>query len=720
MFVSNAIRAGAGRCVFVVIGVMILAGPPSSLLALDFPGPPPGQAMSITDAKHLSLENAVIGLSWRLSDGRLLPGAVVDRLSNKKIVGGAEVFEIVLTDGRTYRASGMKLDPPHCEDIAADPRALRASSRCAGKRVSATLTSDDGALLVNWRAILRDGDNYVHQELTLRPRDKNLLLTEICFGEFSADGARAAGSVLGSPVVAGNMFFACEHSLARNEVQGNRIRCRLPWKSPIKAGQSFDCSSVAGVVPAGQMRRAFLYYIERQRPRPYRPFLHYNSWYDIQTPIFGGNEMDETHCLKAIELIGKELVKNRGVRLDSLVFDDGWSDSKRMWDFHAGFPRGFAPLRDAAARYESGIGVWMSPFGGYGGPKEERLKYGQTQGLEINSRGFALAGPKYFACFRNACRRMIERYNVNFFKFDGIAAGLEYEKLTAEDLADIAALLRLCNELRQLRPDVYLSLTTGTWASPYWLWYGDSIWRTGDDMGFCGEGSRRQQWINYRDANTQQTVVRRGPLFPLNSLMNQGIAQAKLGCPGGLGNDLKDIVDEIRMFFGDGTQLQELYIAPQLLTPAMWDALAEAAAWSRDNADVLVDTHWIGGDAGKGEPYGYASWSPRKGILCVRNPSKQPKTMPLKLAEAFEHPQGAPKQYLLKSPWKADAGLPTRTIAADEGYRIELRPFEVLILEAKPRKVQKRGLAPSQDPVHIEKRRVLARCLSPFLNPQAD
>jgi hypothetical protein len=116
------------------------------------------------------------------------------------------------------------------------------------------------------------------------------------------------------------------------------------------------------------------------------------------------------------------------------------------------------------------------------------------------------------------------------------------------------------------------------------------------------------------------------------------------------------------------------------------DLPAEAAAWSRDNADVLVDTHWIGGDAGKSEPYGYASWSPRKGILCLRNPSRQAKSLSLKLVDAFELPSDAPRQYALKSPWKADAGLPAQSLAAEADYRIELQPFEVRVLEAIPRR----------------------------------
>ena len=37
------------------------------------------------------------------------------------------------------------------------------------------------------------------------------------------------------------------------------------------------------------------------------------------------------------------------------------------------------------------------------------------------------------------------------------------------------------------------------------------------------------------------------------------------------------VADEIWTFFGSGTNLQELYISPHLLTPVMWDELASAA-----------------------------------------------------------------------------------------------------------------------------------------------
>jgi hypothetical protein len=147
------------------------------------------------------------------------------------------------------------------------------------------------------------------------------------------------------------------------------------------------------------------------------------------------------------------------------------------------------------------------------------------------------------------------------------------------------------------------------------------------------------------------------------------------------GNDFRN---EVRSYFGTGTQLQELYITPSLLTQANWDDLAEAANWSRTNANVLKDTHWVGGDPGWLEVYGWASWTPRKGILVLRNPSDKAQSITLRLADAFELPPDAAREYAARSPWKEDAGKPAETMRAVETHRFTLAPFEVRTLEMTP------------------------------------
>ncbi|SPE42168.1 hypothetical protein SBA3_500033 [Candidatus Sulfopaludibacter sp. SbA3] len=298
--------------------------------------------------------------------------------------------------------------------------------------------------------------------------------------------------------------------------------------------------------------------------------------------------------------------------LDSYLFDDGWDDPASLWNFHSGFPQGFANVAKAAASYRAGIGVWMSPWGGYGKPKQDRVRFGGEQGFEIQDGGFALSGPKYYRRFDEVCRRMMTEFGVNQFKFDGTGNANKVSPGSQFD-SDFDAAIHLIGDLRQARPDLYVNLTTGTYPSPFWLRYADSIWRGGEDHDFAGVGTWRQKWITYRDADTFRHVVSAGPLFPINSLMLHGMIYASKAK--NLGDDpASDFRSEVRDYFGTGTQLQEMYISPNLLSEQNWDDLAEAAKWSRGNAATLVDTHWIGGDPAKLEPYGWAAWSPAKAV----------------------------------------------------------------------------------------------------------
>ena len=141
---------------------------------------------------------------------------------------------------------------------------------------------------------------------------------------------------------------------------------------------------------------------------------------------------------------------------------------------------------------------------------------------------------------------------------------------------------------------------------------------------------------------------------------------------------------DVRAFFGSGTSLQELYIQPGKLTDDDWAVLAEAAKWSRENADVLVDTHWIGGDPSQLQVYGFASWSPRKGIVMLRNPDVRPQEYLLDVGTAFELPAGAATTYALKSPWAEDADKRVWQVAAGKPLSASLQPLQVLVWDAVP------------------------------------
>jgi hypothetical protein len=651
-------------------------------MTFEVPGLKPGPARASLDGPQLILENAVLQARWDLTPGQLQFAEIVDRTTGARISLASPLLTVKLADGSELKSSTWRpVEKPALKRVERKPHAVRLADRSAAWQATLELTTADGRTRIRWQAILVDDANYVRQEVALlahegaRPVELGLL-------SGPAANAVTCGLVDGSPIVAGNFFLACEHPMARNEVAGNRAVCRLPlFESP--ASGLPRASAVVGVASAGQMRRAFLSYLNRQRARPYQPFIYYISWFDIAGPDV---MMNQAQCVEVIRAFGDELAVKRGVKLNAFVFDAGWDDTQSLWQFHAGFPQGFAPLRGEAARYGAIVGTWISPFGGYGKPRKERLEFGRRQGYETNRSGFTLAGPKYFETFRTVCEDMIRRQGIGYLKFDGIGdLGDWLPKGPGRDYGgDMQALLHLIDRLRQLRPDLFINATVGTWPSPYWLFHSDTVWRGGEDVGYRGDGSKRQRWITYRDSLGYDIRTRRGPLFPFNSLKFQSVMCAKLSLARELGTDLHDLADDIHMAAASGTQLQEFFVTAQMLTPAAWDLAAESIAWVQKNADVLADSHGIGGDPGKGEVYGFASWSPRMGVVALRNPTGRPAQYSLDLQMAFELPSGATRRFTLQTPWKQSPSRAVYRAEAGRTLAVSLAPWEVVVLESHP------------------------------------
>jgi hypothetical protein len=574
-----------------------------------------------------------------------------------------EIFAITLQDGSSLQPARLHWDSSF------HPEAAEVKTICAD------LSDEHSGARFHWCLLAQEDRNYMREQLTIQAGAADLPIAQVRLLEFTDPEAHVIGTVKGSPIADDAMFFGFEHPLSVSHVSNGLVQSVLSRELPLRAHQSVTYSAVIGTFPPGQLRRSFLTYIEDERPRAYSPFLNYNTWYDIGYQ----NRYSEADALNRIHAFGTELMVKRHVRIDSFVFDDGWDNPNSFWGFDSGFPDGFTRVASAAAQYHAGIGVWLSPWGGYDQQKLERVAFGRAHGYEITKGGFALSGPKYFHGFSSACDEMIQQYHANLFKFDGTGNADRVFPGSLFD-SDFAAAIHLIHQIRGQKPGIFINLTTGTYPSPFWLLYADSIWRGGDDHSFAGVGSQRQQWMTYRDEQTYRNIVLSGPLFPLNSLMVHGMIYAKQA--EGLSTDPKDeFPEEILSYFGSGTQLQEMYITPSLLSQADWDLLARAAKWSRAHATILKDTHWVGGDPGKLQIYGWAAWSPKGWIITLRNPSDRPQDYTLYLKTALELPSEAEHAFQVKQPfassnselhWSAAHSIPVR-----------LQPFEVRIFESQ-------------------------------------
>ena len=636
------------------------------------------QAPNGAQAGPARFGNDTVSATWKVQGGAL-SGLVVSDERNQAAIEVTDPFSVALEDGSTIGIGDFRLQGSLREvALAVDANASRLAERVPGKAVEGTFLGPQGRLRLDWKLVQRDGSDYLREIVTLTALNDDVPISKVSlFGANAAD-AIVDGSVDGSPVVSHDDWLGFEHPMSKADAWRGKVKLWIERTLPLAKGQSVTYSAVIGAARPGQMRRDFANYIERERAHPYRPFLHYNSWYDIGyfTPY------TEAEALDRINAFGRELVEQRHVKMDSFLFDDGWDDYSGSWNFSKAFPSGFVPLCKAAEKYGAAPGVWLSPWGGYGKPRQERVANGRKAGYGIVDNGLALSAPKYWKRFHEVVMALLDDDCINQFKFDGTGNVDSVYPGSGFD-SDFAAAIQLIDDIRADKPGTFINLTTGTWASPFWLKYADSIWRDGYDHNFTGVGSYRERWITYRDEQTYRNIVEKGPLFPINSLMLHGIIYAQHAVhldsdPG------HDFANEVHSYFATGTDLQEMYITPSLLTDADWNTLAQAANWSRANANVLRDSHWIGGDPGRLDVYGWAAWSPAKAFITLRNPDGKPQLAVLDVGRQLQLPKDASRHFDVSDVWRSGGNNIPKMLDADHAVTITLQPFEVLTLQLVP------------------------------------
>lgn len=718
------------------------------------------------------IEQVGQGLTWRtiswIGGGGEGEGQCEDQLQL-----GA-LFALQLPDDTIFTSMNCSLQ--QSPSVSKDAETFSATMDCpAGPRVefSASVQAlpwTGGAALRTWVKVSQH--KIVRLALLLVPDGP-------CVAEEST------GSVDGSPVRTGRGRFlmALEHPLAKHHLGGETqtwireppyaIVAEVTHLKNVSQGQDMSPLEYGAVVvgvaePSTQGRRTFFEYLSGARPKNswQGPLVHYNSWYDFTSWQDEGffakrypdlmktlrqEPMNEEGCLSRVA--GFAPLVQRGAKLDSFLWDDGWDDPHALWTFdREKFPRGFEKVAAKAAKMGAGLSVWLSPWGGYGQAKDERVRLAKEQGFETNENGLSLAGPRYAARFKAAVHDFRRTARVNMFKFDGVAGD------PATLSAEVEGMLGICRDLREEsvhnssggseeegadktgeeneeesgsdKDPFWINLTTGTWPSPFFLLWVDSIWRGMTDTHIPRWPSlqgltTRQTWQVWRECVVQELIVNRAALFPISRLMVHGAILASHG--DALANGLHqleqhDWAQEVWSLAAMGLQLQELYISTKFMSDWAWDELAAALIWARNNSQVLEDSHWaIPGHCREASesttkktfrPYAIASYRPAvpglaaqggRGFMFFRNPrSKGQKVTKFRFAEALELPLASANSTVrlrlvrrtsvsrLREPGLdcADFVPPLREVAdgeceaaADVALRFPMSAGEVLVLD---------------------------------------
>lgn len=614
----------------------------------------PGVAKITQKSNSYQLANKVLKASFINTGGKLY----FNGCSELGLQPDTELFKVLLGDGKTVTASEMKLEDVKMVTLAENPSAATASLRYAGKALEARFTYEE--LSIVWRAVLRNGSHYLRTEMDIQAAKdlpmKGIVAMNYLVAKNSAYTApEVVGNTRGAILASNHIFAGLETPMGLNSCkdEGNATHIEGLWRrnTTLKAGKTWNISSVVGLVAPKQLRRSFLAYSERERAVAWRPYPVYISWYELNidrnnapAPSYKGN-MTVEQCADVVSHWKTHFYDKYQMAPKAFVWDDGW-DQYGTWTFNPNFPNGFDEPANEAKQMGTGIGAWLGPVGGYGQSGEYRRAYWRSKG------GMQLSNEDYYNFFIRCCTNMIDRYDFRFFKFDGISAQASAigpdEGTRGEENAE--AIISIERAVRQKRPDIFLNTTVGTWASPFWFHFTDAVWRQEGDYGEAGDqGTDRERWITYRDRLVYQNFIQRSPVCPINTLMTHGFILSRWGAVS-KNMDYDGIVREMRCAFACGSGMVELYNDYKLMDEikdnqgnagALWKDLAECIKWQQEQADVLPDAHWVGGnpwDGKKANVYGWAAWNGKKSVLTLRNPSASAQTFTTTLREALDIP----------------------------------------------------------------------------------
>lgn len=443
----------------------------------------------------------------------------------------------------------------------------------------------------------------------------------------------------------GGAFFGLEYPTAENHIRSEpsgpiRIKCGQEIGEKIVEDWVESEWAVTAIAPDPYVKLWFNRYMDHVRVAPLKPYLLYNTWYDVRSELYTEHPedvMNEANLLKIIRDFKREMVEKRGFQLDAFVLDDGWDIYESDWKLRdKEFPGGLTPITEELRNINTVLGIWLGPTGGYS-YRMKRIDWMkdhgyETMGEEINTNRamLCLAGQNYKHLFKKRVVDFVKNEGVGYFKWDGIQfscsepdhahpVGIYSRRAVMETVAD------LCQTARQINPDVFLNITSGTWLSPWWMKYANMIWMQGRDYGYSDipSISRRDAAMTYRDVVLYQNYGINDSWTPISNLMTHGIIKGRLDKLSFETESLNKFTNNALLYFTRGVTMWELYISPHLLSEEEWDALAQSIRWAKSRFPILKRTEMIGGNPGKREPYGYAHFVDKHGIIALRNPSIQ-------------------------------------------------------------------------------------------------
>ena len=488
------------------------------------------------------------------------------------------------------------------------------------------------------------------------------------------------------PIYCEDFWAGVEFVAAFNEYgkDGFVLRSR-PGGKPL-GGQWLPLhSTVVGVAERGQVRNAFLRYIDDVRLAAPRMTCCYNSWWTLPKGF------KEDNLLALAKDFKERLFDRHRVFFDVFAIDAGWTDRQSIWEIdRQSLPHGFDDLRRIVESAGGRLGLWMSPSSIY--PQALDYDWAQRSGLTVIKQptpwggaftGVSLADPNYRQKTREHLQRLIRENRFAHIKFDGFIASENaphHDLLPGADSVEPLAehAMELIAAAKQADPSLVTEPTfLNSWATyitPWNLKYADTIFgnsggdyprASGPAPDYRESCTNAREWYIFSSLNEIW--------LPQNALQYFDI----IHCDAAAG-----FANHVAMAIGRGRFFLPVYVNPKYLSDDDLASFAGLVRWARGNQAILRNTVVLPSRVEQGEPYAYAHWLAKRAVVAIRNPSNESRTYTLDL-----HASGAPADLtdaVCYTLYPYRRGVATAINGASK-VPIALAPWELLFVEIVPR-----------------------------------
>lgn len=245
--------------------------------SVTYPGTTPGAPAAHREGDVYTLSNNILSASWKVDGSRLIPLGIVNKergAKDEKAATGAQAPELfrLSTEKDAYNLPSSRFvmeGVPAISALKGHSAGLRLGERLEGAVISAVFRDKNSGLTVHWKAELREGSSYVKETYRIEA-SKEVDLKKVQLIDLQDPTLAVKGTVPGSPLVSERegTFAGIELPVARAQAAGGTGTVGFDCNLPMGSGNAQTFTTVLGVWPENQLRRGFLYYLERERLRP--------------------------------------------------------------------------------------------------------------------------------------------------------------------------------------------------------------------------------------------------------------------------------------------------------------------------------------------------------------------------------------------------------------------------------------------------------------------